>query len=294
MNKIESFLKFTLPTIVIASLSYEIFYLWGLDISIADSPISNGDILRGWQQWYLFLSPLIIITIYPDFLLTLWQKLDEKLTKSPNKDTLIPKLTIILQRIALGISYTLLLIYILFGDVFQAFFLLSLSAFFANLTIKLMKSKVIDGISFTLVTSILIISSIFGSVGSILGLSEKYNSLFSEDSYIEIDNYKKTVIRTYENWTLVRYGFESYAWIHHQSDRKIIHNTDRTHFLGVICYAKRNGYVNNFLGDSACDVYVKHKTIEDDEDEYCLLDALKRDESKQENLLKKCLKIELK
>lgn len=292
MNKIESFLKFTLPTIVVTSLSYEICYLWGLDISIADSPISNGDILRGWQQWYLFLSPLIIITIYPDFLLTLWQKLDDKLTKSPNKDTLIPKLTIILQRIAFGISYTLLLTYILFGDVFQTFFILSLTTFFSNLTIKLMKSKVIDGISFVLVTSILIISSIFGSVGSILGLSEKYHSLISEDSYIEIDNYKKTVIRTYENWTLVRYGFESYAWIHHQSDRKIIHNTDRTHFLGVICYAKRNGYVNNFLGDSTCDVYVKHRTINDDEDEYCLLDALKRDESKQEDLLKKCLKIE--
>ena len=289
MDKIENFLKFTLPTIVIASLSYEICYLWGLDISIAETPLSNGDILRGWQQWYLFLSPLVILTIYPDFIFSAWTKLENKLIKNRKDKQSIIRTTLILRRILLIIGYALLAFYLLFGDLLQAFFILSLSVFIFDLIVKMKRSKIIEKTSFTLLTSIILIASIVGSFASLIGIYDKYDSLFSEDSYIEVDSYKKTVIRTYENWTLVRYGFESYAWLHHQSDRKIINNADRTHFLGAICYIKRNGYLVNGLTKTLCLPYEKIKTIEDDKDENCLLYTFKRDESKQEDLLEKCL-----
>ncbi len=294
MDKIENFLKFTLPTIVIASLSYEICYLWGLDINIAETPLSNGDILRGWQQWYLFLSPLVIFTIYPDFIFSAWSKLESKLIKKPRNKQSIARTTLILRKILLILGYSLLSFYLMLGDLLQAFLILSLSVFFFDLTFRMLKSKFIERTSFKLITPIILIASFVGGFASLIGIYDKYKSLSSENSYIEVDSYKKTVIRTYENWTLVRYGFESYAWLHHQSDRKIIHNTDRNHFLGAFCYAKRNGYLVNNLTETLCLPYVKIKTIEDDEDENCLLDAFKRDESKQEELLKKCLKIETK
>ena len=289
MDKIENFLKFTLPAIVIASLTYEICYLWGLDISIAETPLSNGDILRGWQQWYLFLSPLVILTIYPDFIISAWSKLENKLIKNRNDKQSIIRTTLILRRILLIISYALLVLYLLFGDLLQAFLILSLSVFFFDLIVRMKRSKIIEKTSFALLSSIILIASIIGSFASLIGIYDKYKSLLTEDSYIEIEGYKKTVIRTYENWTLVRYGFESYAWLHHQSDRKIINKTDRTHFLGAICYVNRNGYLVNSLTKTFCHPYVKIKTIEDDKDENCLLDTFKRDESKQEDLLKKCL-----
>jgi ABC-type multidrug transport system fused ATPase/permease subunit len=275
MDKIENFLKFTIPTIVVVSLSYEVCYLWGLDINIAESPLSNGDILRGWQQWYPFLSPLLIVTIYPDFLLSLASKFTNKLTNNSRNKSII-RATLILRRIAYALAYVLLTIYIMFGDIFQAYLILSLTVFIVDLSVKKLKTKKIESTYIAIVTSILLIAFTVGSISSIIGFYDKYKSLLYENSYIEVGDYRKTVIRTYENWTLVRYGFESYAWVHHQSDRKIITSTDRTHFLGAICYVKRDGYLVNDLTDTLCSPYVKIKTIEDDEDENCLLDAFKR------------------
>ncbi len=290
MEKIENFLKFTLPTIVVVSISYEVCYLWGLDINIAESPLSNGDILRGWQQWYLFLSPLLILTIYPDLLLSIASKLSNKLAYSSRKKQSIIRVTLIFRRIAFALAYLFLTIYIMFGDVLQAYLILSATVFIVDFSIKVLKTKRVESTYILITTSILLIASSVGCIASIIGFYDKYKSLLDENSYIEVGDYRKTVMRTYENWTLVRYGFESYAWLHHQSDRKIITSTDRTHFLGVVCFLRRNGYLNNSLTEVLCYPYKKIEVIDVNEDENCILDSLKREKSTRKDLLTKCLK----
>lgn len=276
MDKIETFLKFTLPTVVLSSLSYEICYLWGLDINIADTPLSNGDILRGWQQWYIFLIPLLFITLFPNSIIRVWNFIKKRPRKGSVKHSNSLKIANVLLRILTIFATILFLAYLLFGDQLIAFLILSFSIFsfrfLANLTIN----KIINGRFLMFTSMICLFSSMVGSYASLFARLDYHKSLFEDKSLVEVDGYKKTVVRIYENWTLVRYGFETYAWLHHQSDRKIIYNTDRTYFLGAICFAHRNSYLKDSFSNYMCDTYQSTELLEEDDDENCLLDAYKK------------------
>ncbi len=288
MDKIETFLKFTLPTVVLSSLSYEICYLWGLDINIAHTPLSNGDILRGWQQWYIFLIPLLFITLFPNSIIRVWNFIKKRPRKGSVKHINNERLASILL-VTLTIFATILFaMFLLFGDQLIAFLILSFSIFSFRFLASLSKNRIINGRFLMFISMICLFSSIIGSYASLFAKLDYYNSLFDEKTYVEVNETKKNVIRVYENWTLVRNGFESYAWLHHQSERKIIYNVDRLHFLGIACFAQRQSFINNSFSRFMCDAYEKIEVLEDGEDENCLIDAYKKPKSMRKDELNKC------
>ena len=289
MNKIEAFLKFTLPTAVITSLSYEIFYLLGMDISISETPLSNGDILRGWQQWYVYLIPILFLTLFPTSFIKIVIYANRKPTKGSEEHKNAQKITLKLINFLTILAFLMLTIYLLLGDQAMALLILSFSIFSFRFFASLTKDKIINYDFLLIATIICLFSSTIGSYASLMGRLDSYKSLFNENSYVEVDGYRKTVIRNYENWTLVRYGFESYAWLHHQSDRKIIHNTDKTYFLGAICYFQRKSHNNNSLSNYLCNTYEKVKVIESGDDENCLIDAFKKTKDVREDTYKNCI-----
>lgn len=266
MNNLTKFLSFTLPTVALVSLSYEMSYLWGLGITISGSPISNNDILRGWQQWYIFIAPIFLLTLKPALSIRIFHAFKKNIINlKPEEKVLISSKIHGLMRI---LGYVLIGLFLFYGEFVGLYLILGMLIFGSDFLFNLKQHRLISRESLRAGMFILLITSIFGFYGFGMGLLDSYKSYFTDGMTIEDkDNSVKSVIRIYENWTLVRESVESYAWLSNQSDKKIIVPTDRYYFLGALCFSKQFFNIHHPVMNSLCIHYRKLENLEDDEDE---------------------------
>lgn len=265
MKNLTKFLSITLPTVALASLAYEMAYLWGLGISINDSPISNNDILRGWQQWYIFLAPLLLITLNPSLVIRFIHAIrrNSRGSESNGRSFFASKVYKLLRIM----GYILVGFFLLYGEFVGFYLILGMLIFGFDFFINLKQQRLISRESFHIGIFILSLSAIFGFYGFTIGLIDSYKSYFSDGMIIEDrDGDVKSVIRIYESWTLVREDVESYAWMNNQSEKKIIVPTDRYYFLGAICFSKQFFDIHHPLMSNFCIHYRKWSDLKDDED----------------------------
>ena len=238
-EKISLLLKLTIPTLVIASLTYELNYFWGMGLAINSTPLEVNDLLRSWIEWgSIFLLASLSYLLFETFLKRAenWQS-EDQIINSTNNPEFIRKIREYFWRTIKLFAYLTLLIFLLFGENYLVSAMIGFFALGHSIILWITEKSPVDH-NRSLIR-LLTFSTFFIIYFSIKGFSDGKDVLDNKptiDSQIEIKNKNYEVIRIFNDWSLFRINLNELGWIHHQSDRTIKVKINRDRFIGVIPY----------------------------------------------------------
>lgn len=244
-EKISLLLKLTIPTLVIASLTYELNYFWGMGLSINSTPLEVSDLLRSWIEWgSIFLSASLAYLLLETFLKRAenWRS-EDQIINSTNNPELTRKFREYSWRTMKFFAYLTLLIFILFGEDYLMKSIIGFYALGHSFILWVTEKSPVDH-NRSLIR-LLTFSTFFVIYFSIKGFSDGKAILDNQpaiDSQIEIKNKNYEVIRIFNNWSLLRINLNELGWIHHQSDRTIKVKISRDRFIGVAPYILKKNF----------------------------------------------------
>lgn len=241
-EKINLLLKLTIPTLVIASLTYELNYFWGMGLSINSTPLEVSDLLRSWVEWgSIFLLASFSYLLIEAFLRRAekWQSEDQIINSTSNPE-LIKKLRGAAWKTIKLSAYLTLFIFILLGEEYLT---ISIAGFFVlgSFVISWVTEKSPIAHNHLLIR-LLIFSICFIIYFSIKGFGDGKAILDNKpiiNNRIEIKNENYEVIRIFSDWSLYRINSSALGWVHHQSDRIISVKINRDRFIGLLPYIRK-------------------------------------------------------
>lgn len=235
-EKVSLLLKLIIPTLVIASLTYELNYFWGMGLAINATPLAVNDLLRSWIEWgSIFLLASLGYLLFETFLKRAenWQS-EDQIINSANNPELTKKIRKYFWQVIKIFAYLTLLIFLLFGE---NYLISAMFGFFAlgHTTILWVTEKSPIDHNRPLIR-LLTLSIFFIIYFSIKGFSDGKDVLDNKstiDSQIVINNKNYEVIRIFNDWSLLRINSNELRWVHHQSDRTIAAKIGRNRFIGI-------------------------------------------------------------
>ena len=238
-EKIITVTKLAVPAVVILSIAYEWSYFYGLGISLSQTPLSSSDFLKGWIRWYPiafgFLTGLFLIKVLIPRL-EHWKTEEEIIQSSKNpeatrRDRLLP------WRIAQFFSLFLLLFPILFGEAYATLGSMGLGYLWARFMVWLFRKAPWESFDLDalLYGGLAIVSILL--IGFQSGASTLNTKLIgSSPSYkISSESSATPIVRSFDQWTLVRVSENEFSWIQHDSNAIINFKSERQPFRGLAC-----------------------------------------------------------
>lgn len=238
-EKIITITKLAVPSVIILSIAYEWSYFYGLGIPLSLTPLGTSDFLKGWIRWYPvafgFLTGLFLIKILIPRLEN-WKSEHEIVQSSMNPEA-TRKARYLPWQIAQYLSIVILLIPLLFGENYITAGTMSLGYLWARFIIWLLKGSPwetfnLNALLFGGLAIFLIILLGFHSGSSILTNIDPQNltTYKSNESSQPLH-----IIRSFEQWTLVKTGSKEFSWIQHESNAMINFKSEREPFRGLLC-----------------------------------------------------------
>lgn len=236
-EKIQSLLKLTIPTLLVASLAYELTYFWGMGLSLNSTPLGVNDFLRGWMEWGSLFLTVSLIYFFVEIVLRRsenWQS-EEQIINSTSNPERIRKFRESPFIAMKWIAYVTLSMFILFGENYLVGSTIGFFAVEAIIIYWLADKSPIANDRFLI--RLLVFTVFFVTYFSIKGFNDGKSVLdgnAKNNTVVEIKDEPKEVVRIFNEWTLFRVSPNELGWIYHQSDRLIKVKIDRERFIGVI------------------------------------------------------------
>jgi hypothetical protein len=220
-----------------ASIVHEFSYFSGMGIGLSHSPLSSVDFLRGWIEWsntgfYYFLG---IGNYFFIRRIEKWQSDEEIVAK-----TIDPKRFQRLRENPLKLlSYLTvftLLTFILFGEAVYIPTLFGI--FFASIALiswiahKSPAHSIFFDKKYFLAWSSLVF---LGLEGFYLGTKAWDSEQPQKIATTQAGGSQVAVIRTFDQWALVKFNNNHFAWLHHESGRLMTFDAGRQKYSGLFC-----------------------------------------------------------
>jgi hypothetical protein len=244
-DRILNAIKLTIPIVVVISVAYEFFYFIGMGWRLSQAPLNTQDFIRGWLVWGAVLLPLLSgsLTTFTFFTATPLDPNNQQPAPKTEAQARIHELKQRLIRVifwgCVAIGATLLLRFIVEGE--YRLYVLQTSFLFFGLSglVRMAFITVIPKFDTFLKMMALGLLSFF----SLVGFEDGTNVLDGEFRLpntatlqtTRISGVDETVIRVFDQWTLIRQSPRHYAWINHQSGETIEFQAWRKRYQGVRC-----------------------------------------------------------
>jgi hypothetical protein len=241
LEKLLYITKVSTPLVIVLSLTYEMFYFFGMGTSLSNTPLNTSDFLRGWLNWYPYIFGSVTGYIFLELTirrLELWQTEEQIISSSSNPEALRRKR----ERPYVFGKYLGILFIFLFAILGEKF----LYGFCFGLTILVsyFLGWVLQGSPWSISSSDLkkiftfLIALIFLAAYSWKKGGDVHKNSETQTVY-QVTSEKSTtpqkVIRIFDQWSLVHLNENNYAWVNHQSSTSIQFSADRAKFNGFGC-----------------------------------------------------------
>ncbi|MBU3591557.1 hypothetical protein ICN11_05980 [Polynucleobacter sp. 78F-HAINBA] len=217
-------IKLLIPTVIGISLVYESMYFLGLGTSIAKTPLGVNDYLKSWVEWSV---PIFFLCIGFFAAPTKHRMLISKSMDSRRYQWEY------MRSLSLVVGIAFIAIYMLFGEWYLLFAMMGCS----SLSIYIFLSYVIKRNGSTnmlwfaiLVLPIMVIS--IGFTGYAQGKLVLQEISPANSISINLDGQEQSVIRIFDQWTLIKISKGHLGWVRHDSDRLIEFHVNSEPFNG--------------------------------------------------------------
>lgn len=231
----EKLLKLGIAVLVLSGFCFEFFFLFGLGLELRSTPIATQDLLRSW----VILGPLAALYVAS---LSIWASVDRaedykteieivSSAKNPIKSLFWRALPF---RILILISYIYLFAFLTIGYLIlpATIALVHLIQNFLRWLSHGASEKIRDFYSFTIeiVPALVLVSAYAYYMGNFYHVK-----ISNSSSYIKVDELKRPIVRTYDQWTLIDYSNEEFVWVSNTSQQLIFTPKQHTVFKGFMC-----------------------------------------------------------
>lgn len=245
-------LRFVLPLSVAISLLYEVAYFWGLGISIAETPLSAIDFVRGWMEWGTYSLSFILGVASAAFVgKAIKRTSEERSSKYQNLEVLETKgiryvdnekLSEFADNALRSLCFVTLAIVFLFGEWFLNIALIGFvyiairiyAWFYQENSEEIKKEQTLMLILFVSIVYIFIV----GFTNGAYALNSKHEKITM--SVKVQDNEDVKLLRFFDSWVLSKNKNNSFSWINNQSQIRVDFLAKRAQFIGLLCLYKRD------------------------------------------------------
>ncbi len=221
-----------------ASIVHEFLFFAGLGIGLSHTPLSSVDFLRGWIEWsntgfYYFLG---IGNYFFIRRVEGWQSEEEFVAKTSNPKRFQKLRNNALKPLPYLAGFTALL-FILFGEAVYVPTLFGLFFVFVALISWVASKSPAHSFFFNKKYFLAWSSLIFLALeGFYLGTKVWDSEPPSKIAITEANGSQVAVIRTFDQWALIKLSNHHFAWLHHESGRLMTFDAGRQKYIGVFCY----------------------------------------------------------
>lgn len=239
-------LKLTIPFVVVLSVVYELFYFQGMGWRLSQAPLTTQDFLRGWVVWGAVALPLLF-----GFLSTIGSQHPFESVREAHRDSnttgqihaesrkSIRCLSKLLFCSMLAFSGALLLVFVIAGETHLFVLQTGFSVFWLALMMRyffMVPEPEFVPIAKLIGGGILTLFSLAGLEAGSKVLSEEFQLPdVTTQQTSRIAGIDESVVRIFDQWTLVRLSPKHYAWINHQSGETIEFHPGRLRYQGLRC-----------------------------------------------------------
>ena len=249
-DKVLDAIKLTIPAVVVISVAYEFFYFLGMGWRLSQAPLHTQDFIRGWLVWGAVLLPALSgsLTTFTFSVTNPLELNNEQPVSMSEAETLIYELKRCLVRVIFwgffAIGVTLLLRFIVEGE--YRLYSLQTSVLCLGFS-ALVRMAFITGVpKFDTFLKMMALGLL--SYFCLVGFEDGTNVLDGEFRLPDtatvqttrISGVNETVIRVFDQWTLIRQSPRHYAWINHQSGETIEFQAWRKRYQGIRCVFNEN------------------------------------------------------
>ncbi len=241
-------LKYAATLSVAISLLYEVAYFWGMGISIAATPLSAIDYVRGWMEWGTYCISFFMGIASFALMSKVIHKASNEKVENRNELNVAQKgddyedVSEFADKALKYFSYCTLIIVFLFGEWFLNISLIG----FVYIAIKVFvwvsgDSSEVDRKNQTMLLAIfvgLIYIFIMGFTNGGRALNSSYQEM---GAIIKIqENEKIKLVRYFDSWMLSKNESNKFAWINNQSQARVEFVANRSQLIGLLCLYKRD------------------------------------------------------